>query len=101
MEAICLQVCVLSHVHLFMTPRFLLVAHLVHLSVELSKQEYWSGLPFPAPGDLPDQGIIPLSPVAPALAGGFFTTEPPGKPRNHLLSPCPVLGLTVSDLCHM
>ena len=41
------------------------------------RQEYWSGLPFPSPGDLPDPGIEPISP---ALAGGFFTTEPPGKP---------------------
>jgi len=41
------------------------------------KQEYWSGLPFPSPGDLPDPGIKPASP---ALVGGFFTTEPPGKP---------------------
>ena len=39
--------------------------------------EYWSGLPFPSPGDLPDPGTEPRSP---ALAGGFFTTEPPGKP---------------------
>ena len=42
------------------------------------RQEYWSGLPFPSPGDLPDPGIEPMSP---ALAGGFFTTEPPGKPK--------------------
>ena len=42
-----------------------------------SRQEYWSGLPFPSPGDLPDPGIEPMSP---ALAGGFFTTEPLGKP---------------------
>ena len=41
------------------------------------RQEYWSGLPFPSPGDLPDPGIEPASP---ALAGGFFTTLPPGKP---------------------
>ena len=41
-------------------------------------QEYWSGLPFPSPGDLPDPGIEPMSP---ALAGRFFTTEPPGKPQ--------------------
>ena len=40
------------------------------------RQEYWSGFPFPPPGDLPDPGIEPMSP---ALAGGFFTTEPPGK----------------------
>ena len=40
------------------------------------RQEYWSGLPFPSPGDLPDPGV---EPTAPALAGGFFTTEPPGN----------------------
>ena len=39
-------------------------------------------LPFPPPGDFPDQGIEPASPVSPALAGGFFTTEPPGKLHN-------------------
>ena len=43
-----------------------------------SRQEYWSGLPFPSPGDLPDPGEKPASP---ALAGGFLTTEPPGKPH--------------------
>ena len=50
------------------------------LSLEFSGQEYWSGLPFPSPGDLPDAGFEPLSLLSPALAGGFFTTEPPGKP---------------------
>jgi len=40
----------------------------------IPRQEYWRGLPFPSPGDLPDPGI---EPVSPALAGGFFTTEPP------------------------
>ena len=38
-------------------------------------QEYWSGLPFPPPRDLPDPGIKPTSPESPALAGGFFITE--------------------------
>ena len=47
------------------------------LSMGFSRQEYWSGLPFPSPGDLPDPEI---EPTAPALAGGFFTTEPPEKP---------------------
>ena len=42
-----------------------------------SQQEYWGGLPLPTPGDLPNPGIEPESPVSPALAGGFFTTEPP------------------------
>ena len=45
--------------------------------LEFPRQEYWSGLPFPPPGDLPDPGIEPMSP---ALAGRFFTAEPPGKP---------------------
>ena len=43
------------------------------------RQEYWSGLPFASPGDLPDPGIKPAFPV---LADEFFTTEPPGKPYN-------------------
>ena len=45
-----------------------------------SRQEYWSGLPCSPPGDLPDPGMEPTSSESPALAGGFFTTEPPGKP---------------------
>ena len=52
------------------------------LSSEFSSQEYWSGLPFPLAGNLPNLGIEPMSPVSPALAGGFFTSEPPGKPQN-------------------
>ena len=49
------------------------VAHQAPLSVGFSSQEYWSGLPFPPAGDLPDPGIKPTSLVTPALAGGFFT----------------------------
>ena len=45
-----------------------------------SRQEYWNGLPFPALGDLPNPGTEPPSPVSPALAREFITTEPPGKP---------------------
>ena len=48
--------------------------------MEFSRQEYWSGLPFPPPGDPPDPGIETMSPATSALVGGFFTTEPPGKP---------------------
>ena len=48
--------------------------------MEFPRQEYWSGLPFPTLGHLPDPGIIP---VFPALAGGFFTIEPPGKYFNY------------------
>ena len=50
------------------------------LSMGFPRQEYWSGLPFPSPGDLPDPGIQPASPTSSALAGGFFTTGPPGRP---------------------
>ena len=53
------------------------VAHQALLSMGLPRQEYWSGLPFPCPGDLPNPGIKPASL---ALAGGFFTTEPPWNP---------------------
>ena len=55
------------------------VAHQVPLSMKFSRQEYWSGLPIPSPGDLPDTGIEPWSP---AWAGKFLSTEPPGKPIN-------------------
>ena len=43
------------------------------------KKEYWNGLPFPSPGDLPNLG---MEPVSPSLAGRFLTTEPPGKPGS-------------------
>ena len=55
--------------------------HQASLSVGFSRQEHWIGLQCPLPGDLPKPGIEPVSPVCPALAGGFFTTEPPWKPR--------------------
>ena len=48
-------------------------------SMGLFQQEYWRGLPPPPPGDLPDPGSEPKSPMALALAAGFFTTEPPGN----------------------
>ena len=51
------------------------VAHQAPLSMEFSRQEYWSGLPFPPPGNLPDSGIEPASFVSLALASGFFTTS--------------------------
>ena len=55
------------------------VAPQAPLSMGFSRQEYWSGLPFPPPGDLPDPEMEPTTPASPALAGGFFTTAPPGK----------------------
>ena len=72
------NVCALSHVQLSGTPCS--VASQAHLSMKFSRQAYWSGLKFPPPGDLPNPGIKPASPVSPALAGGFFTTAPPGNP---------------------
>ena len=59
------------------------VTHQAPLSMEFSRQEYWNGLPSPLPRDLPDPGIKHTSP---AVAGGFFATEPPGKPYiQHIL----------------
>ena len=57
------------------------VAHQTPLSMEFSRQQYWSGLPLPTPGDHPNLGIKPTS-LASALAGRFFTTESPGKPKG-------------------
>ena len=53
-----------------------MVTHQTPLSMGFSRQENWSGLPFPLPEDLPDPGIEPTTLISPALAGGFFTTEP-------------------------
>ena len=58
------------------------VVHQAPLSMEFSRQEHWSGLPYLPPGDLPNAGI---EPVSLALAGRFFTTEPPGN------SPCMII----------
>ena len=54
------------------------------MCVGFSRQEYWSQLPLPPPGDLPDPRTDPMSPPFPALASGFFTTEPPEKPSKVL-----------------
>ena len=77
------RVCMFSHIQLFVTAWT--VAHQAPLSMELSRQEYWSGLPFLPPEGLPDLGIKPKSPASSALAGRFFTTEPPGKPLRCLI----------------
>ena len=63
------------------------LAHQAPLSMEFSRQKYWSRLPFPTPGNLPDSGIKALSLASPALAAGFFTTVPPGKLNMWLLTP--------------
>ena len=60
------------------------IAHQAHLFMAFPREEYWSGLPFPFPGVLPHPGTEPTSP---ALAGGFLTVEPSGKPKpDNLLS---------------
>ena len=51
------------------------------LSLRFSRQEYWSGLPFPLPGDLPDPGIEPMSPVSPASQADSLVSEPPEKSK--------------------
>ena len=61
------------------------VAHQVPLSPRFFRQEYWSGLPSPVPGDLPNPGVELLSLASPVLAGGFFTAVPPGKPSGPLV----------------
>ena len=67
--------CIFSHVQLFATPWT--VARQAPLSMGFSRQEYWSGLPFPSPGDLPDPGIEPRSP---ALRADALPSGPPGNP---------------------
>ena len=74
---VCVCVQLLSLVPLFVTPW--IIACWAPLSMRFPRQEYWSGLPFPFLGDLPDPG---MEPVSTALADGFFTTEPPRKPDN-------------------
>ena len=75
----------LSRVQLFATPWT--VAYQAPQSMEFSRQEYWSGLPLPSPGDLPDPGIVPRSPE---LQADTLPSEPPGKPqRKHILKSKP------------
>ena len=71
------------------------VAHQAPLSVGFSRQEYWSGLPFPSQADLPDPGIEPASP---ALAGRFLTTALPGKPKARDVT---TVTSIISDICYV
>ena len=80
--------CVLSCVQLFATPWT--VACQDPLSVGFSRQEYWSGLPCSVPGDLPDSGTAPTSPVSPALAGGFFAAPTTWEVPNITFVICPL-----------
>ena len=74
----------LNHVPVFVTPWT--ISHQAPVSMGFFSQGYWSGLPFPPPGDLPNPAIKPISPVSSALAGEFFTTEPSGKLFNNIMS---------------
>ena len=67
----CEVVCMFLVTQPFVNPRP--IAHQATLFIAFSRQEYWSGLPFPSPGVLPNPGTEPVSLVSPALAGGFFT----------------------------
>ena len=62
------------------------VAHLVPQPTEFPRQEHWSKLLLSSPGNLPDPRTEPMSPESPALAGGFYNIEPPGKPMIILVS---------------
>ena len=78
---VCMYVCVLcAQSCLFVTSRT--VAHQASLSTGFSRQEYWSGLPFPPLADLPDPGIESASLASPALPGKFFTPMLPGNPLD-------------------
>ena len=79
-ESMCVRV--LSHSVPFVTPWT--IVHQASLSLEFFRQEYWSGLPFPIPGDLIDPGLKPVFLASPVLAGASFTTVPPGKPMESI-----------------
>ena len=80
-NAVKLKVKSLSHVQLFAIPWT--VAHQSPLSMGLSRQEYWSGLPCPPPGDLPNPGTEPMSLASPALADGFLALHHLGSSGSH------------------
>ena len=110
---LCSSSCVLnrfSHVRLFVTPWT--VAHQAPLSMGFSRQEYWSGLPLPSPGDLPDSGIELVSPVVPAVQADYLPlnhqgspdsySEPPSKSLAHMtlwLQFCMILNREPSQGC--
>ena len=79
---LCSEVKLLSRVRLFTIPWT--VAYEAPLSMEFSRQEYWSGQPFPTPDDLPDPMIKPECLASPELADIFVTNEPTGKPSGEI-----------------
>ena len=95
---VCVCVCLymFSLLQLFVTPWT--VAHQAPLSMEFSRQEYWSRVSFPSPGVLPDPGIEPMSSVSPALAGRFFVTGPPGKSEGSFSCGMQILSFRIWNL---
>ena len=87
----------LNRVQLFVTPWT--VACQAPLSMEFSRQKYWSALPCPPPEDLPNSGIESVSPASPVLAGRFFTTEPPSALSNSRIFALPPNELHWKDWC--
>ena len=82
-DNLCMRAQLLSPVWLWLFGTPWTVAHQAPLFMGFPRQEYWSELPFPTPGELPNSGIEPASPAAPALAGELLTnTELPGKPQT-------------------
>ena len=71
----------------------------VPLSMEFSRQEYWSGLPFPPSGDLPDPGVEPVSLMSPASAADSLALVPPGKPYILYIYVCVCVCVCVSFKC--
>ena len=92
---VCVCVCACARAQLLSRVRFFAslwtVASQAPLSLEFSRQEYWSALPSPAVGGLPDAGIKPRSLMSSALVGGFLTTEPPLSSPLQEKSASPVL----------
>ena len=95
---VCVRVCVRAHIQvlscIWLSATPWTIAHQAPLFMGFSRQDYRSGLPFPPPGDLPNPGIKPESLASPALAGGFFTTAPPGNPNQN------IPGLKTFDTSH-
>ena len=79
---VCVRVCVLSHIWLLATPWT--VTHQTPMSMGFSRKEYWSGLPCPALGDLPDPATEPMSPACPALQADSLPLSQWGKAWYHL-----------------
>ena len=82
---VCVRECLVAQLYLTLATLWT-IAYQAPLSMGFSRQEYWSGLPCPPPGDLPDPGIEPMSLMSPALAGEFFNTSTTWEARASVSS---------------